>query len=87
MTEAVHTLFKEQQPGPALEDLGPTYLETARAIAKICATRLLLLIAVVVGSGIWAYTIYMPATDRLYAAVAFSLVFVLPLTALYLRRG
>jgi hypothetical protein len=87
MTESVRNLFPDTQPGPVVEDLGATFLETARAVAKICATRMLLMIAVIVGSGIWGFTVYMPTPDRLYAAVAFSLVFVLPLTALYLRKG
>ena len=83
----VRQLFAEQQPGPAVEDIGPTYVETARAIAAICATRMLLMIAVLTGSGIWAWTISDPSRDRLYAAVAFSIVFLGPLTALYARKA
>jgi len=87
MTEPVRQLFSERQPGPAAEDIGATYVETARAIAAICASRILLMIGVVAGAGIWAFTIWQPETARLYAAVAFSIVFLLPLVVLYWKRG
>ena len=80
-------LFHAQQPGPTADDLTASYVETARAIAQICATRILLLIAVLAGVGVWAITIWEPTHDRLYAAIAFSLVFVLPQVGLYWRRG
>jgi hypothetical protein len=80
-------LFAERQPGPQLVDIGPDLISTARAIAAICATRVLLLVAVLTGSAIWAFTIWDPQRERLYAAIAFSLVFVLPQVALYWRRG
>jgi hypothetical protein len=86
MTE-IRPLFTDKQPGPMVEDIGPTYVEMARTIAAICSTRILLLIAVLTGAGIWAFTIWQPDTPRLYAAVAFSLVFVLPQVALYWKRG
>jgi hypothetical protein len=87
MTEQVTRLFDDKQPGPAVEDIGATYIETARAIAAICSTRILLMIAVLSGAGIWAFTIWLPETPRLYAAIAFSLVFVLPQVGLYWKRG
>lgn len=83
----VRQLFADTQPGPSVEDIGATYIETARAIAAICATRMLLMIAVVTGAAIWGFCAYQPTQERLYVAVAFSLVFVLPLTALYMRKG
>ena len=83
----VRPLFADKQPGPTIEDIGATYIETARAIASICATRILLMIAVITGAGIWAWTVYQPTPDRLWASVAFSIVFVLPQVALYWRRG
>lgn len=86
MTEP-HRLFGERQPGPHEEDVNIQFVATARAIAAICAVRILLLIAVVTGSAIWIYTSLTPSNDRLYAAIAFSLVFVLPQVALYWRRG
>jgi hypothetical protein len=87
MTAEPTRLFAEPQPGPQAADIGPELVHTARAVAAICATRMLLMIAVITGSAIWGFTIYDPARDRLYAAVAFSLVFVLPQVALYWRRG
>jgi hypothetical protein len=87
MTEPTVHFLAPTQPGPDAADIGATYVETARAIAAICATRMLLMIAVLTGAAIWGYTIYDPARDRLYAAVAFSLVFVLPQVALYWKRG
>ena len=88
MTEQITPLFTATQPGPQKdEDVTPTYIEMARAVAAICATRVLLLIAVLTGSAIWLWTIYDPSRDRLYAAIAFSVVFVIPQTLLYFRRG
>ena len=55
------------------QTLAAARVDTARAIAVICAVRMLLLVAVLTGSAIWLYTIYNPERDRLYAAVAFSL--------------
>jgi hypothetical protein len=83
----VRPLFSDSQPGPTAADIGPAYIDTARAVAAICATRMLLMVAVLTGSAIWAWTIYDPTRDRLYAAVAFSIVFLGPLTALYHRKG
>lgn len=88
MTEpVVSRLFADKQPGPDVEDIGPDYISMARALAQICATRMLLMIAVLTGSAIWAWTTYQPTQDRLYVAIAFSLVFVLPQVALYWKRG
>ena len=86
MTE-VRQLFSDAQPGPAVADINPNFIEMARAIASICATRILLMIAVITGAAIWGYTIFDPTQARLYAAVAFSIVFVGPLAALYHRKG
>ena len=86
MTE-VRNLFAEKQPGPEVEQIGPSFVETARAVASICATRILLLITVLTGSGIWLWTIYDPTHDRIAAAVAFSVVFVIPMVLLYWRRA
>jgi hypothetical protein len=80
-------LFAERQPGPQLVDIGPDLISTARAIAAICATRILLMIAVITGAAIWGFTVFDPQRDRLEAAIAFSVVFVLPQVALYWRRG
>jgi hypothetical protein len=88
MTEPnVRSLFSETQPGPSEDSVDRSFVAMARAVATIAATRMLLLIAVITGSAIWGWTIYDPARDRLYAAVAFSLVFVLPQVVLYWKRG
>jgi hypothetical protein len=87
MTAEPTRLFAEPQPGPREEDIGPRLVDTARAVAAICATRSLLMIAVITGAAIWGYVSYDPARERLYAAIAFSLVFVMPLVALYWKRG
>jgi hypothetical protein len=84
---SITPLFQDSQPGPEAEDISPSYVEMAKAVAAICATRMLLLIAVLTGAAIWIWTIYDPTRDRLFAAVAFSLVFVLPQTLLYWKRG
>jgi len=86
MTE-VRNLFADRQPGPEAEDITRDFVATARAIAAIAATRMLLLIAVLTGAAIWGFTIIDPTRDRLYAAVAFSIVFLLPQVALYWKRG
>lgn len=82
----VKRLFAPHQPVDA-DDATLGFVAVARAIASICATRALLMIAVITGSMIWGYTIYDPARDRLYAAVAFSVVFVLPQVLLFFKRG
>jgi hypothetical protein len=79
-------LFADRQPVNE-QEVGPSFIEMARAVASIAATRMLLLIAVITGSAIWGYTIFDPTRDRLYAAIAFSLVFVVPQVGLYWRKG
>jgi hypothetical protein len=85
MTEPT-PLFTDRQPVTD-QDVGPSFIEMARAVASIAATRMLLLIAVMTGSSIWIWTIADPTRDRLYAAIAFSIVFVVPQVALYWRKG
>jgi hypothetical protein len=88
MTESVTQLFAPQQPaGPTEEQVTPELIVMVRAVANIAATRVLLLIAVLTGSAIWCWTVYDPTHDRIAAAVAFSIVFVIPQVALYWRRG
>lgn len=84
--EKVRSLFAEKQPVSG-ENITPSFLDMAAAVATIAATRALLLIAVLTGAAIWMWTIYDPTQARLYAAIAFSVVFVTPLTLLYFRKG
>ena len=87
MSEEPNVHFLEPQAGPTAESINATFVTKARAIASICATRMLLMIAVITGAAIWGYTIFDPSRDRLYAAIAFSIVFVGPLAGLYARKG
>lgn len=77
----------DQPPGPSERDVTPSLIEMARAIAAICASRMLLLLAVIISAPIWTYTAYEPTTLRITAATAYSLVGVLPLVVLFYRRG
>ena len=86
MTE-VRQLFADVQPGPTESSINPNFVEMARSIAAICATRMLLMVAVVTGAAIWIWTTWQPTDERLYVAIAFSLVFVLPQVALFWKRG
>ena len=85
----IRQLFSDEQPaGPVEDDVKPALIEMARAVAAIAATRTLLLIAVLTGAGIWGYTVVVdPTRDRLLAAIAYSVVFVIPQVALFWRRG
>ena len=85
MTEPT-PLFADTQPVDE-RDVTRSFVGAARAIASIAATRMLLLIAVLTGSAIWLWSAYDPIRDRLFVAIAFSVVFVLPQTILYWRRG
>jgi uncharacterized membrane protein YcjF (UPF0283 family) len=82
----VRPLFADRQPIEA-DHVTATFVEQARAVANICATRILLMIAVMTGSVIWIWATYQPTQDRLLVASAFSVVFVLPQVILYYRRG
>jgi hypothetical protein len=85
MTEPT-PLFAPAQPVNE-QDIGPSFIEMARAVASIAATRMLLLITVLTGSAIWVWAVADPSRDRLYAAIAFSIVFAVPQVALYWRKG
>ncbi len=76
------------EPEPVREeDVGPALLEMAQAIAHICATRVLLLLALVVASALWSVMVWQPTEMRMYAVVGFSALIVLPLVLLYWKRG
>ena len=82
----VRPLFVEKQPVEA-ENVTPSLVDMAAAVATIAATRMLLLITVLTGAATWLWTIYDPQPWRLYSAVAFSVVFVGPQILLYFRKG
>ena len=80
-------LFAAPIESPPEPEISPSFVEMARAVASIAATRILLLIAVLTGAAIWGFTAFDPTHDRILAAVAYSIVFVVPQVALFWRRG
>ncbi len=80
-------IVSEEPAGPKDADLTPSLIEMARAIASICATRILLLLAVLFSGTGLVWTIYDPTTLRITASTAYAVVVVWPLTALFWRRG
>ena len=70
-----------------VQQVTPAYVQTAKVVAQILATRVLLMIAVITASGVWAYTIYDPLQLRIIAASSFSVLGVMPLIYLYFKRG
>ncbi len=78
---------EEPAAGPRDADLTPSLLDMARAIAAICATRVLLLLAVLFSGTGLVWTIYDPTTLRIVASTAYAVVVVWPLTALFWKRG
>jgi hypothetical protein len=81
-------LFKaaiEEAAGPSPDT--PSLIDMARAVAAICATRVLLLLAVIFSGISLVWTIYDPTNLRIIASTAYAVVVVWPLTALFWRRG
>jgi hypothetical protein len=74
-------------PGVGEKDVTPSLIEMARAVAAICAARMLLLLAVIIAAPIWWYAVYDPTNLRIIAATAYSAMTIFPLTALHWRRG
>lgn len=88
MTEPTRLQFvPDQPPGPTEADLGPSYVEMARAIAAICAARILALIAVIGAVAMFGYVVVAPEPWRLYAAIAYAVCVLFPIVILYLRKG
>jgi hypothetical protein len=75
----------DEPAGPA--EITPSLIEMARAVAAICATRVLLLLAVLISGVVWIWAVADPTQIRTVAATAYSVVTVWPLTALFWRRG
>jgi hypothetical protein len=75
-------------PGVArIEHLNTALLETAQAVSRILATRILLMIGVLTSSAVWGIVIYAPTQLGIIAAGVYSIVGVWPLVFLYLRKG
>jgi hypothetical protein len=81
------SILPDEPPGPSERDVTPSLIEMARAVAAICASRILLLLAVLISAPIWTYTAYEPSTLRIVAASAYSVLGVLPLVVLFYKRG
>lgn len=84
----VRPVLPEPAPGPMrTEHVNTALLETAQAISRILATRLLLLISVLTASAVWAVVVYEPSQLGIIAAGVYSVVGMWPLVFLYLRKG
>lgn len=70
-----------------LQDVQPAYVKMARQVSIILATRFLLLIGVVTASALWGVTIWRPEELRIIAASCFSVLGVMPLIWIYLKKG
>ena len=73
--------------GPTERDLTPSFVQMAKAVAAICASRVLLLLAVLFSGVGLVWTIYDPIQMRVIAATAYAVVVLWPLVVLYWRKG
>lgn len=88
MTEPTRLKFVEDTPpGPDEADIGPSYVEMARAIANICSARILALIAVIGAVAMFGYAVTVPEPWRLYAAVSYAAFVLFPTVLLHMRKG
>ena len=76
--------WSPQQP---IQQVTPQYIQMARAVSQILATRVLLLIAVVTAAVDWSYVVYAPTELRIVAGAVFSVLLGWPLVWLYFRKG
>lgn len=84
----VRPVLPEPAPGPLrTEHVNTALLETAQAISRILATRLLLLIAVLTASAVWGVVVWEPSQLGIIAGGVYSVVSMWPLVFLYLRKG
>ena len=72
---------------PRDPDVTPNFIAMAKAVAAICATRVLLLLAVIFSGVSLIWTVYEPEQMRIIASTAYAIVVLWPLTALHWRRG
>ena len=77
----------DQPAGPQERDITPNFIAMARAVAAICGTRILLLLAVLFSGVGMVWMIYDPTQLRIAAATSYAVVVLWPLVALYWRRG
>lgn len=79
----VTALFEPEQP----RDPGTGGVEALKILLAVAAARILALIAVIGGVGVWAWAVYDPAVLRLYAGAGYSLGVILPTIWLAWRKG
>lgn len=65
----------------------PAYVGTLTAAMDVISARLLGLLATFAGCLMWGFAVYDPTQPRTYAAIGFSVTVLLPLVALYYKRG
>jgi hypothetical protein len=79
--------FEEPRPGPSEADLTPSTLEMVQALSKICATRVLGLIAVVGAVAMFGFAVSVPDTIRTATVAAYAAVVLWPIIFLYIKKG
>ena len=72
---------------PKEPDITPNFIAMAKAVASICATRILLLLAVLFSGASLIWTIAQPTELRIVAATSYAAVVIWPLVVLHWRRG
>ena len=77
----------DQPAGPAEKDLTPSLIQMARAVAAICATRVLLLLAVLFSGTALVWTMVDTTQLRITAIGVYASVVIWPLVLLNWRRG
>lgn len=65
----------------------PSYVGALTAAMDVLSARLLGLLATFAGCLMWGFAVYDPTQPRTYAAIGFSVTVLLPLVALYYKRG
>ena len=73
--------------GPAEKDLTPSLIQMARAVAAICATRVLLLLTVLFSGSALIWTMVDPTQLRIVALGVYAGVVIWPIVLLNWRRG
>lgn len=75
-------------PQPPMGDMPNVQLiEMAKHIRNVLATRVLLLVSIVVASAIWGVTSWQPTEMRIIAASTYCILLVWPLVWLLFRKG
>lgn len=78
--------FPTASPEPQPE-MHRDYVVMLRAGLQVLNARVLLLLALLFGGGIWTYTVYDPSEWRFICACGFSVGVLWPVAMLYNRKG